>query len=153
MCRAAIISTYWLMKFLGDLILSQENQRLLNVKTSWVWQAFAYLPPCDDKQKAEKPCYKTSVQMSALLSSVQMSANNGAKCDSVLVYCGGTTNMATHLRKRHSKYVLEHDMTNTLKVDIDKNTSYGGTWQNGHQRGDTYCVGRLHTGLLSETAL
>ena len=33
--------------------------------------------------------------------------------------------MATHLRTRHSKYVLEHDMksqTNTLKVDTDKNT-------------------------------
>ena len=57
--------------------------------------------------------------MSALLSSVQMSALHGAKCDSVLVYCGGTTNMATHL---HSKDVLEHDMTNTLKVYIDKNT-------------------------------
>ncbi|KAL5486756.1 hypothetical protein EMCRGX_G019277 [Ephydatia muelleri] len=36
-----------------------------------------------------------------------------------------TTNMATHLRTRHSKYVLEHEMksqTNTLKVDTDKNT-------------------------------
>ena len=33
--------------------------------------------------------------------------------------------MATHLRIRHSKYVLEHDMksqTNALKVDTDKNT-------------------------------
>ena len=33
--------------------------------------------------------------------------------------------MATHLRTRHSKYVLEHEMksqTNTLKVGTDKNT-------------------------------
>jgi hypothetical protein len=83
-------------------------------KTSWVWQAFDYLPPCDDKQKADKPRYKCL-----------LSLDNGAKCDTVLVYCGGTTNMATHLRTRHSKYVLEHDMksqTNTLKVDTDKNT-------------------------------
>ncbi|KAL5505608.1 hypothetical protein EMCRGX_G007072 [Ephydatia muelleri] len=83
-------------------------------KTSWVWQAFYYLPPCDDKQKADKPRYKCL-----------LSLDNGAKCDTVLVYCGGTTNMATHLRTRHSKYVLEHEMksqTNTLKVDTDKNT-------------------------------
>eukprot|EP00731_Ephydatia_muelleri_P003883 Em0002g59a len=64
--------------------------------------------------KADKPRYKCL-----------LSLDNGAKCDTVLVYCGGTTNMATHLRTRHSKYVLEHEMksqTNTLKVDTDKNT-------------------------------
>ena len=116
----------------------------IKCKTSWVWQAFAYLPSCDDKQKADKPRYKCL-----------LSLDNGAKCDSVLVYCGGTTifNMATHLRTRHSKYVLEHDMksqTNTLKVDTDKIHFLWGTWQNGHQRGNTYCV---HTGLLGETTL
>ena len=77
-------------------------------------KAFAYLPPCDDKQKADKPRYKCL-----------LSLDNGTKCDTLLVYCGGTTNMATHLRTRQSKYVLERDMksqTNTLKVDTDKNT-------------------------------
>ena len=83
-----------------------------------VWQTFAYLPPCDDKLKADKPRYKCLLSM-----------DNGAKCDTVLVYCGGTTNMATHLRTRHSKYVFEHDtksQTNTLKVDTDKKN-----WDNG----------------------
>ena len=37
-------------------------------KTSWVWQAFAYLSPCDDKQKADKPRYKCL-----------LSLDNGAK--------------------------------------------------------------------------
>ena len=77
-------------------------------KTSWVWQAFAYLSPCDDKQKADKPRYKCL-----------QSLDNGAKCDTVLVYCGSTTNMATHLRIRHSKYVLEHDMKSQTNTCIE----------------------------------
>ena len=130
------------MKYLGDLILSQENQRCI---TSWVWQGFAYLPLWDDKQKAEKPRCKCLLSLA-----------NGAKCDNVFIYCGDTAYMAIHLQKRHSKYVLEHDMknqTNTLNVDTDKNTLLMGNMAKWTPERRCLCVGRLHTGLLSETTL
>ncbi|KAL5503559.1 hypothetical protein EMCRGX_G010526 [Ephydatia muelleri] len=79
-------------------------------KKSWVWKCFEHVEDPAEK----KPQYKCLLML-----------DNGSKCDAQLTWCGGTTNMANHLRSKHAKYVVEQEMkrqSKTLQIDGVKNT-------------------------------
>ena len=93
-----------------DASVAVPTQPVDKHKKSWVWKCFEHVEDPAEK----KPQYKCLLML-----------DNGSKCDAQLTWCGGTTNMANHLRSKHAKYVVEQEMkrqSKTLQIDGVKNT-------------------------------